>query len=139
MYAMYVTLCRAVLNCSNIYIALHNPYIPIHLLSKMNVDPGYFPAGHATVQRNRKDSRPHALVKSHKDIESMRVKILNSLRAHANHSYRDGFCDDFPHNNHVRHVSREAVVAAMQQCAFEMAAKSGFCPLHCHTGGGGGG
>lgn len=100
---------------------------------RLNVFTGYFPAGHATVQRNRKDSRPHQLVKSHREIESMRVKILNSLRAHANHSYRDDFCDNFPHNNHVRYVSREAVVAAMQQCAWEMATKSGFCQLHCNS------
>jgi len=36
---------------------------------------GYFPVGHTTVQRNRKDYRPHALVKSHPEVEAMRVKV----------------------------------------------------------------
>jgi hypothetical protein len=90
---------------------------------RLNVYAGYFPAGHATVQRNRKDGRPHQLVKSHREIESMRIKILNSLRAHANHSYRDDFCDNFPHNNHVRYVSREAVVGGYDRVNAKRLAK----------------
>lgn len=61
----------------------------------------------------------------------MKGKVVNSLRANSDRRYRDDFCDNFPHNNHVRTVYSEMVVQAMRDCAALTARQSNFCQLHC--------
>ena len=92
---------------------------------------GYFPVGHTIVHRNRGDRRPNQLLKYFHEIENMKNKVLQSLKIHSNSTYRDIFCDNFPHNNHVREVSDILMKNALNKCAERIRKRSNFCSLHC--------
>ena len=91
---------------------------------------GFFPIGHGVVNRIRGDKRPGKLLSYHRDMDMMRGKVMKSLKDNSNATYRDTFCDNVPHNNHIRAITLDDYITAADKC-FDLMKQNGWCALHC--------